>query len=261
VHARRAGAVQEEARLVDEICTTLLYGPAPVNQAIARCETLLADSRESRVTEANVSSSLAGLKAMRGDFDEARACATVSSRVYSDLGLRFALAGLSQISGSVESLAGDPEAAEREFRKGYEILAEVGARGLLAAELAQSLVDQGRMRDAAEYVAVAEQASGGDIAPQVIWRIAKARISAVDGKHEEAIELASEAVELADETDALTMSAKANLALAEALRRAGLEEGARAAAEHALELYAQKGHTVGERRAAEVLAPRLSPQP
>ena len=136
------------------------------------------------MTEANVSSSLAGLKAMRGDFDEARACAAVSSRVYSDLGLRFALAGLSQISGSVESLAGDPEAAEREFRKGYEILAEVGARGLLAAELAQSLVDQGRMQDAAEYVAVAEQASGGDIAPQVIWRIAKARISAGDGKHD-----------------------------------------------------------------------------
>jgi class 3 adenylate cyclase/predicted ATPase len=261
VHARRAGAVQEEARLVDEICTALLYGPAPVAQAIARCETLLADSRESRVTEANVSSSLAGLKAMRGDFDEARACAAVSSRVYSDLGLRFALAGLSQISGSVESLAGDPEAAEREFRKGYEILAEVGARGLLAAELAQSLVDQGRMHDAAEYVAVAEQASGGDIAPQVIWRIAKARISAGDGKHAEAIELAGEAVALADETDALTMSAKASLAKAEALRTAGREAGARAAAEHALGLYGAKGHTVGEGRAAEVLAPRLSRQP
>jgi len=36
---------------------------------------------------------------------------------------------------------------------------------------------------------------------------------------------------------------------------------ARAAAEHALELYAEKGHAVGEGRAAAVLAPRLSPQP
>ena len=111
------------------------------------------------------------------------------------------------------------------------------------------------------YVAVAEQASGGDIAPQVIWRIAKARISAVDGKHEEAIELAGEAVELAQETDALTMSAKANLALAEALRTAGREEDARAAAEHALDLYGEKGHTVGESRAAAVLASRLSSRP
>jgi len=261
VHARRAGAVQEEARLVDEICTALLFGPAPVDEAIARCETLLADSRESRVTEANVSSSLAGLKAMRGEFDEARACTSLSSRVYADLGLRFALAGLAQISGSVESLAGDAEAAEREFRKGYEILADVGARGLLAAELAQSLVDQGRLRDAAEYVAIAEEASGGDIAPQVIWRTTKARISADNGRHEEAVDLAAEAVEFAEQTDAITMIAEANLGLAEALRRAGREEDARAAAEHALDLYAQKGHKVGERRAAAVLAPRLSPRP
>jgi class 3 adenylate cyclase/tetratricopeptide (TPR) repeat protein len=261
VHARRAGAVQEEARLVDEICTTLLFGPAPVDEAIARCETLLADSRESRVTEANVSSSLAGLKAMRGEFDEARACATVSFRVYSDLGLRFALAGLSQISGSIESLAGDAEAAEGEFRKGYEILADVGARGLLAAELARSLVDQGRMREAAEYVAIAEEASGGDIAPQVIWRTAKARISADKGDHEEAIDIAAEAVELAEQTDAVTMIAQANLCLAEALRVAGREEDARTAAAHALDLYLQKGHKVGERRATAVLAPRLSPRP
>jgi tetratricopeptide (TPR) repeat protein len=198
---------------------------------------------------------------MRGEFDEARACATVSSKVYSDLGLRFALAGLSQISGSVESLADDAEAAEREFRKGYEILAEVGARGLLAAELAQSLVDQGRMDDAAEYVAVAEQASGGDIAPQVIWRIAKAWIRMDEGKYEEAVELSAEAVELAERTDGLTMIAKANLALGEALRGAGREGDARVAAEHALALYAQKGHTVGERRAAAVLAPPVSPRP
>jgi class 3 adenylate cyclase/tetratricopeptide (TPR) repeat protein len=261
VHARRAGAVQEEARLVDEICTALLYGPAPVDEAIARCQTFLADSRESRVTEANVSSSLAGLKAMKGEFDEARACATLASRVYSDLGLRFALAGLSQISGSVEAFAGDAEAAEHEFRKGYEILADVGARGLLAAELAQLLVDQGRMHDAAEYVAIAEGASGGDIAPQVIWRTAKARINADEGRHEEAIELAADAVELAEQTDAVTMIAAANLGLAEVLRTAGLEEDARTAGEHAVDLYAQKGHTVGERRAASVLARRLSSRP
>ena len=115
------------------------------------------------------------------------------------------------------------------------------------------------MHDAAEYAAVAPQASGGDIAPQVIWRIAKARISAGAGKHAEAIELAGEAVALADETDALTMSAKANLALAEALRMAGRERHARAAADHALELYAAKGHTC-RGPTAEVLA-HDSPQP
>src|SRR5438067_2496168 len=106
-HARRAGAGSEEARLVDEICSALLFGPAPVEEAIAQCNELLAQSGKSRVTDANVSSSLAGLRAMRGDFDDARACIQVSRRVYADLGLRFAIAGLAQIAGFVESLAGD----------------------------------------------------------------------------------------------------------------------------------------------------------
>ena len=51
-HARRAGASQEEARLVDEICSSLLFGPARVDEAITRCEELLARSAKSRVTDA-----------------------------------------------------------------------------------------------------------------------------------------------------------------------------------------------------------------
>ncbi len=117
------------------------------------------------------------------------------------------------------------------------------------------------MHDAAEYVAVAEQACGGDIAPQVIWRIAKAQIGADERRYEEAIELAAAAVELAEKTDALTMIAKANLALADAFRSAGREPDAREAAEQALDLYAEKRHAVGERRAADALALGVSSRP
>jgi predicted ATPase/class 3 adenylate cyclase len=258
VHAQQAGAMQEEARLVDEICTALLYGPAHVNEAIHRCESLLADVRDSRVTTANVSSSLAGLKAMRGEFDEARACIAVARRVYSELGLRFAIAGLSQIAGAVESLADDLDAAERELREGYEILAEVGARGLLAAELAQALVAQGRLVDAGEYVSVAEEASGGDIAPQIIWRVAKARISLANGEAAEAIALAARGTALAEQTDALTLIGDANVALGEAFRAAGQQADATAAARRALDAYTAKGHTVGERAADTLLLARSS---
>jgi tetratricopeptide (TPR) repeat protein len=258
VHARRAAAVQEEARLVDEICSALLYGPAPVDDAIARCETLLADSRESRLTEANVSSSLAGLKAMRGEFDEARAYVSVARRVYSDLGLRFATAGLSHIAGSIESLAGDAEAAEREYRQGYEILAGVGARSFSAAELARVLTVQERFAEAEEYVTDAEQASGGGVTPQIIWRVAKARILAARGEDSEAVELAARAVELAKQTDALTLIADAELALSEVLHLAGREAEAHEAAERAVHVYALKGHTVGERAAEALAATRLS---
>jgi class 3 adenylate cyclase/tetratricopeptide (TPR) repeat protein len=256
-HARKAGAAQEEARLVDELCSSLLFGPAPVDEAIGRCEELLSQSAKSRVTDANVSSSLAGLHAMRGDFEEARACVQVARRVYGDLGLRFATAGLAQIAGFVESLAGDFEAAEQELRDGYEILAEVGAKGLFAAELARALVSQGRLDEATEHVAVAEEASGGDIAPQIIWRSAKAQITAHAGDGE-AVALAVAAVELAEETDALTMIADAQLALAEVLLALGSDSEAHAAAEVAADSYARKGHTVGAHAAELVLGSRVS---
>jgi tetratricopeptide (TPR) repeat protein len=256
-HARRAGAAQEEARLVDELCSALLFGPAPAEEAIARCEELLAESAKSRVTDANVSSSLAGLHAMRGDFDEARACVLVARRVYADLGLKFAIAGLAQIAGFVESVAGDFDAAERELRAGYEILAEVGARGLFAAELARVLVNQGRLEEAAGHVVVAEEASGGDIAPQVIWRSAKARMAAHEGDTD-AVELAADAVALAEETDALTMIADAQLALAEVLTVAGSESEAYSAAERAAASYERKGHAVGVHAAEHLFGSRVS---
>jgi class 3 adenylate cyclase/tetratricopeptide (TPR) repeat protein len=261
LHARRAGAgaVQEEARLVDEICTALLFGPAPVEEAISRCETLLAESRESRLTSANVSSSVAGLKAMQGDFAEARARLAVTRRVYADLGLRFAIAGLAQIEGTVESLAGDDEAAERALREGYDILAAVGARTVLAAELAQALVVQGDFAEARAYVTIAEEASGGDVQPQIIWRSAKARILSSEGSHEEAVELATSAVTLAEQTDALTMIGDAQLALSHVLHAAGRKEEARTAAEGALDRYARKGHGVGQ-GAAEALLDMVGAQ-
>jgi class 3 adenylate cyclase/tetratricopeptide (TPR) repeat protein len=259
LHARRAGAVQEEARLVDEICTALLFGPAPVEEAISRCETLLAESRESRLTSANVSSSVAGLKAMRGEFAEARARLAVARRVYADLGLRFAIAGLAQIEGTVESLAGDDEAAERALREGYDILAAVGARAVLAAGLAQALVVQGDFAEARTYVTIAEEASGGDIGPQIIWRSAKARILSSESSHEEAVELATSAVTLAEQTDAVTMIGDAQLALSQVLHAAGRKEEARTAAKGALDHYARKGHGVGE-SAAEALLDMVGAQ-
>jgi class 3 adenylate cyclase/tetratricopeptide (TPR) repeat protein len=257
-HARRAEAAQEEARLVDELCTSLFFGPAPVDEAIARCEELLAESASSRVTDANVSSSLAGLHAMRGGFDEARACVRVAHRVYADLGLKFAIAGLAQIGGFVEALAGDLEAAEQELRAGYEILARVGAKGLFSAELARVLVQQGRLEEAAEYITVAEEASGGDIAPQIIWRSTKARIGIHTGE-DDPVALAAEAVELAEKTDALTMIADAQLTLAEVLAAGGDGSTARAAGERAAATYSRKGHAVGARAAELALGARVRP--
>ena len=144
---------------------------------------------------------------------------------------------------------------------GYEILAEVGAKGLFAAELGRTLVNQGRLAEAAEYIGVAEEASGGDLAPQIIWRSTKARIAAQDGAGEDPVALALEAVELAEMTDASTMIADAQLALAEVLGAVGGEADAHAAAERAADSYERKGHIVGVRAAEVLLTSHVSRRP
>ncbi|HUJ92214.1 MAG TPA: adenylate/guanylate cyclase domain-containing protein, partial [Gaiellaceae bacterium] len=131
-HARSAAERQEEGRAVDSLCTCLLYGPTPADEAIVRCEEMLEQARDSRIVEANVSISLAGLLAMVGRFDEARALAARAELTYDELGARLALAGWTQVAGPLELLAGDPAAAERHLRHGYELLDGVGEQGYQA---------------------------------------------------------------------------------------------------------------------------------
>jgi hypothetical protein len=102
-------------------------------------------------------------------------------------------------------------------------------------------------------VTIAEEASGGDIGPQINWRSAKARILSSESSHEEAVELATSAVTLAEQTDAVTMIGDAQLALSQVLHSAGRKEEARTAAKAALDHYARKGHGVGESAAGALL--------
>ena len=126
VHAIRAADGREEGRIVDGLCSALLYGPMPAPAAIERCHELLAGARDKPSVEAAVLSSLAGLVALRGDFDEARRRYRRAKRLWEELGLRFAVAGLTQVGGEIELLAHEPAAAEQELRTGAEIL--VGGR-------------------------------------------------------------------------------------------------------------------------------------
>jgi len=247
-HVRRAGDRHEEARIVDTLCTSLLYGPAHATEAIERCVQMLEWARGSRVMAANVGISLAGLKAMRGEFEEARALAASARSTYRELGLRLAVAGLTQLTGPLELLAGDLDAAERELREGLDILEPLGSAGYQDALLANVLYRRGELEEAERLVARAEaEAAEDNIAAQVEWR-------AVRGKLEGSVELAEAAVELAAQTDALNLRGDAELDLAETLRLAGEPDDAARAAQRAIELYEQKGNVVAAAYAASRLA-------
>jgi len=258
-HAR-AGASAETGTLVALLAQALYYGPTPADEALARCDAFLAAAAGDRALEAALQSTLAGLHAMRGDFDEARLLYARAVTIYDDLGLEFRRAARSLVGGEIETLAGDPAAAERELRRAYDTLERMGERGLrstLAAFLARAIAAQGRYDEVEEYTRFSEETAGSDdLVTQVVWRATQAVVLAHRSEPEQAERFAAEATRMAEETDFLDLQAGALLSLAEVLRLAGRGDEAATAAERARATHERKGNLVAAGQAAEALSAR-----
>lgn len=245
-HARRAGAVRDEPILVALLAQALYYGPTPVEEAIARCEAFLAEVTGERSLEAALGSTLAGLRAMRGDFEEARRLWQEASAIYEELGLDFRRAARSPIPAAIEALAGDDEAAERELRWGYDTLEKMGekaVRATIAAFLAEPIYRQGRLDEAERFSKISEDlAAGDDLVPQVVWRSVRARVLARRGELDQAETMGREALRLVADTDFPDVQAGTLLALAEVLDAAGKHEEAAPLAAEARALHERKGN-------------------
>jgi class 3 adenylate cyclase/tetratricopeptide (TPR) repeat protein len=254
-HARRAGDTREAARAAGALMQAIQLGPTPVDSAIERAHLFLGESEGDRLLTASILSSLAVLLAMRGEFDEARTQWARAHAFWDELGMAHvhhrALRALD--SSTIELLAGDAGAAERELRAGYDILLEIGdvhLRPMLAAYLAAVLVEEGNVGDAEPFASYAESHSWeDDIVTEVMWRVARAQVQAHTGEAVEGERLAREAVALAAPTDFLDLQATALLALARVLREAGSPEATSVAGD-AQAVYERKGNLVGARRAA-----------
>jgi len=193
---------------------------------------------------------LSGLRAMQGDFDRARDLYTDARLMLADLGRSVVAASTSQQSCGVEMLAGDPAAAERELRRDFAELLEMGEKYFLstaAGELARAVYAQGRYAEAEELTLMAEELSAeDDLTSQALWRSVRAKALAQKGLGE-AEELAREAVELLRGTDALALQADALEDLAEVLALVGVD-GSRESLREAVGLLEQKGDVVSAER-------------
>jgi ATP/maltotriose-dependent transcriptional regulator MalT len=251
-HARQAGDLREEAIIVALLAQSLYFGPTPVEEAIERCERFLSDVTGDRSLGAAIGSTLAGLHAMRGDFDEARRLWAEADKLYEVLGLSFRRAARSYIPGAIEMLAGDYDAAERELRWGYETLERMGEKSLratIAAFLAEVVYELDREEEAGELTEIIEElAAADDLVPQVLWRSVRAKILARRGELEPAEELGREAVSHAAGTDFPDLKASTSLDLAEVLDAAGKTDEAEGLVLHAKELYQRKGNVVAAAR-------------
>jgi class 3 adenylate cyclase/tetratricopeptide (TPR) repeat protein len=244
-YARRRNDRLAVARAADTLVTALLWGPAPVDAAIVRCDELLAEAEGNDPMRANVLATLAGLHALRADFDGARQRQTAATEIYRELGHAMLIAGLAEITANIELLAGDPAAAEAELRRALDWFYSTGRPTFVhhyAAALATTLVAQGRYEEAREP---AERARDGisvlDVQGNVLWRGALAQAEAVAGNLDVALALAGEGVDVAALTDGLTMRAQALLQLAAVHTMAGQTEDAARIKREAARLYAEKG--------------------
>jgi predicted membrane chloride channel (bestrophin family) len=229
-------------------------GPTPVEGAIDRAHLFLHESGDDRLLTASILSSLAVLLAMRGRFAEAREDWVRARSLWDELGMTHRRAVRAIDASSIELLAGDADAAARELRSGYRMLAEMGethVRPTLAAYLASVLAQEGHCGEADELARFAEShAWEDDIVTQVMWRVARAQ-STPAGEEAAAERLAREAVERAAPTDFLDLQGTALLALAHTLRRTGSAETAHVA-HQAQAVYERKGNVVAAGWAAEL---------
>jgi predicted ATPase len=259
-HARRAAVEHERIEILGWVASALLYGPTPVAEGIRRCQAIREEVSGNPAAAALVLQPLAGLHAMEGCFARARELLAMSADAFEELGLSLSHAVSHTTAGTVELLAGDPVAAEACLRRSHDALEQMGDRALLsttAALLAQSLLAQGRDREAERSAELSgELAAADDLVTQVLWRCVRARTLAGRGEVEEGVALARDAVALAETSDFMSDRGDALFDLALVLAQAGRDRDARTAFSEAVRLYERKGNAVAAARARAQLAVR-----
>lgn len=256
VHARAAGDTRLVRTILAELAAAELLGSKPVEEAIERCDAILAEAAGDHVLAGIVLAVRATLDAMAGRLDEARPAFEQARDILESFGRQVPVAVLCGWHGLVLLQAGRAAAAERELRAALEVLDALGeksVRASIAAYLADALLAQSRNDDAAQIEALVAADGDGPLAAQAIWCGVRAKLAASRGDVAAAAPLAQRGVELAEATDCLSLRGEVRLSLADVLLSAGRGEDAQAAAGAAVRLFEEKGNVLGAGAAAAVL--------
>lgn len=238
--------------ILSTLSAALYWGPAPISEALARCEELSDVAPDNRLAKANLLIRVAGLQALRGDLEDARRLAEQSRRELSDLGQALTLSASSVDRAWILDLAGDLEGAEKELRAGYQELSEIGETGFRAtsaAKLAGVLYALGRTSEVEELLDIADTDGADDPTMPAETYPIRAQLAADAGRSDDAARLVEDARRAASITDMPVLKGMVELQAAQVLTKLGWTAGAEEAATRAREAFAAKGATVLEERA------------
>jgi tetratricopeptide (TPR) repeat protein len=262
-HAHRAGDRRDELESLSWVPLAVWAGPTHAEPGLERCREVVERAGGDRKVVASALMAQALFEAGLGRFEAARELIGRAKALLGEVALTPWLAGpLAQFAGWTELLAGNPVAAGRELRWGYDTLREIGELSWLStltAILAEALYAQGR-DDEAERLALESEESAGaqDAYSHVLASGVRAKLLARRGAAADAERMARAAVVLADTTDFAHLRWHARLALDEVLHLGGRDGEGRALLEEAIAIAERKGSVVGASRARERLSPRAA---
>ncbi|HEY3070763.1 MAG TPA: adenylate/guanylate cyclase domain-containing protein, partial [Gaiellaceae bacterium] len=248
VHAERTGDIRLQAENRSIIGACGFFGAGPLEatrlatqEAVAWARAHGALGHEAEALHALAVCAFEGRRVEEGQELTERVFGTLE-----ELGMRLTAAAH---RGAVGVLPGeralDPEAFLERLRSSYDTLAAAGEKGVLstvAANIALAFYDAGDYEEAERFSRESEEAgSEEDVATQVGWRAARAKVLARRGDLDHAEALAREALRRALATEYLQTIAEAQLSLGEVLRLAGRLAEAGEALQAALAIYERKG--------------------
>jgi predicted ATPase/DNA-binding XRE family transcriptional regulator len=240
-YARRSGNHRARIQASFGLAATFHQLPIPADTAIRRVEELLQEASGKEPAEAHLLMPLSLLYAYTGRFADARAALARSRSLLTACGARLALARSADPAGHIELAAGDPAAAERCWREGYEAfraMGERGHRGTIASYLSEALYAQDRLGEAQQMTEEAQAADPpDDIETQARWRATRAKLLARRGHFPAARRLIAEAEALVSPTSWERLKAHLQVAKAEVYRLAGASDQATACLHAALRIY------------------------
>jgi predicted ATPase/DNA-binding SARP family transcriptional activator len=260
--ARQSGNRRTQMRASHWLSVTFSLLAIPADAGTARAEQLLQDASGDLWAEADLLKPLCVLYAHVGRVADACAAIDRSQSIFTGFGAKLALLESAVPAAMVGLIIGDPTAAERYARAGYEACQAVGERGQylvgLAVLLADALYEQGRFDEAQQLIdqvnAEPPSARRGSA-----WLI-EAKLLAHRGQFAAARQLIGRAEAIPSWTTGPIGQTDAQQARAEVERLAGAPDQAAACLRAALHIYEDFQAATQARRTRAALA-GLAAQP